>query len=162
MKKRPKLHIMLLSLLAFCVSALLGMGLAKAIESPYGMVDPVATNHAASYATYIENCSSCHLALPAAVLPMDTWQILVTDPAHYGIALTNITRFDQRLMLSYLQTYSRRHDGRGLTPYRLKDSNYFQALHPNVALPEPLNLRSCVGCHAGAPTQDYRPTVTQN
>ena len=105
MKNRSKLHFALIGILAFCLRALLGMGLAKAVESsPYGMVDPIDERHAVNYATYVEQCSTCHVALPAAVLPMDTWQTLITDPAHYGVTLTNITRFDQQLMLNYLQT----------------------------------------------------------
>lgn len=162
MKQRVRPHFILLGILTFCLSALLGIGLARAIESPYGMVDPIDTDHATSYATYVENCSTCHVALPAAVLPLNTWQTLITDTAHYGVTLTGITRFDQRLMLQYLETYSRRQEGRGAVPYRLQNSAYFQALHPNVELPQPLNLRSCVGCHQGANEQNYSTTTTQN
>ncbi|MGD1867316.1 MAG: hypothetical protein ACFB0D_22430 [Phormidesmis sp.] len=162
MKTSLRPPFILLGLLTFCLSALLGMGFAKAIDSPYGMVDPIDASYEAGYATYVQKCSTCHVALPAAVLPLDTWQALITDPAHYGVTLTGISRFDQRLMLSYLQTYSRRHEGRGPTPYRLQNSAYFQALHPDVALPQPLNLRSCVSCHQGATEQNYSPVSTQN
>mgnify|MGYP001794133738 FL=1 len=155
MKQRLKPHLIALGILAFCLSALLGIGLASAIDSPYGMVDPIDEAHGAGYATYVEKCGTCHVALPAGVLPTETWQTLVTDSAHYGVFLTGITRFDQRLMLSYLQPYSRRNPDQGALPYRLERSDYFQALHPNVSLPQPLNLSSCTSCHTRAPEQDY-------
>ncbi len=136
-------------------SALLGAGLARA-TSPYGMVDPVGTEQTQTvgYQVYIKQCATCHVALPAAVLPTRTWQTLVADPAHYGVFLAPISRFDQQLMLQYLQTYSRFSQG-DRVPFRLQDSPYFQALHPNVNLPQPLNLRSCAGCHLGAAEQNY-------
>ena len=123
------------------------------------MVDPIGDRYAAGYSIYLNQCATCHVALPPAVLPTQTWQTLVTDPAHYGVALPTITQFDQQLMLNYLQVYSRAHQGRESVPYRLEESAYFQALHPNVALPQPLNLRSCVGCHLSAAEQNYRDTA---
>lgn len=155
MTSKRTLNHSVLALFALIMSALLGMGLAKATDTPYGMVDPVASEHAAGYSVYVQQCATCHVALPAAVLPTQTWQTLVTDSAHYGVTLPAIDRFEQQLMLNYLQVYSRRHQGRGSVPYRLKDSAYFQALHPAVALPEPLTLRSCVACHDGAAEQNY-------
>ena len=116
MKTSLRPPFILLGLLTFCLSALLGMGFAKAIDSPYGMVDPIDASYEAGYATYVQKCSTCHVALPAAVLPLDTWQALITAPA----------------------------------------------LHPDVALPQPLNLRSCVSCHQGATEQNYSPVSTQN
>ena len=140
--------------LSILLSALLGTGLARATASPYGMVDPVDAQQAVGYQVYIEQCATCHVALPAAVLPIQTWQTLVTDPAHYGVSLAPISRFNQQLMLQYLQTYARFSQDDHL-PYRLQESPYFQALHPDVDLPQPLNLSSCVSCHPGAAEQDY-------
>jgi len=145
---------------AFGLSILLDTGaypvkVAVANGSNYGMVDPVGAQYEASYSVYVEQCATCHVALPPAVLPTDTWQALVTDPAHYGVVLPAFTQFDQRLMLNYLQAYSVRHKGGGPLPYRLQDSRYFQALHPNLDLPQPLNLQSCTSCHLKAGEQDY-------
>lgn len=155
MSAKRNLNHIVLAVFAFVMSALLGMGLAKATDASYGMVDPVASDYAVGYSLYVQQCSTCHVALPPAVLPTQTWQTLVTESAHYGVALPTIDRFEQRLMLNYLRVYSRRHQGRGVVPYRLKDSVYFQALHPAVSLPEPLTLRSCMACHLGAAEQDY-------
>jgi cytochrome c553 len=142
--------------LSVLLSALLGAFISAADASePYGMVDPVDARYAAGYSTYLERCATCHVALPAAVLPTQTWQALVSDPAHYGVSLPPLDRFDQQLISNYLQVYSRRHTDDGPVPYRLQDSAYFLALHPQVTLPQPLNLASCAGCHTGAANQNY-------
>ncbi|MGB3670144.1 MAG: hypothetical protein WA783_10785 [Phormidesmis sp.] len=147
-----------LGLLTAGLISFLGIGLAQAVDSPYGMVDPVDARYATGYNVYVEQCATCHIALPPAVLPVETWQTLITDRAHYGIMLAPLTQFDQQLMLNYLQTYSRPQPGGSFPPYRLKDSVYFQALHPNVPLPQPLGLDSCLSCHALAGEQNYSPT----
>ena len=158
LKRRPALKISVIGLTAFVLSTLLGIELAHAINSPYGMVDPVDPRYDAGYSVYIEQCATCHVALPPGVLPVESWQAIVLDPAHYGVSL-GLTQFDQQLILNYLQPYSRRQIDSGAIPYRLRDSNYFQALHPKVELPTPLNLRSCASCHINANEQDY--TLTQ-
>ncbi len=160
LKQRAKLFLRRLSLglLTVGLTCLLGMGLAQAVDSPYGMVDPVDARYETGYNVYIEQCITCHVALPPAVLPVETWLTLITDPAHYGIVLPTLTQFDQQLMLNYLQTYSRRQPSGTSSPYRLEDSDYFQALHPQVSLPQPLDLRSCVTCHALAGEQNYSPS----
>jgi hypothetical protein len=43
-----------------------------------------------------------------------------------------------------------------VTPYRLKDSRYFKALHPGVNLPRPVQIGSCVTCHPGAGEYNFR------
>lgn len=146
--------VLLSLLLSFALSPTLSAALAQT-PTAYGMVDPVAEEHAVGYQVYIERCATCHVALPPAVLPIESWQTLLNDQAHYGVSLPKIPRFDKQLMLNYLQTYARRYQNRGVTPYRLSDSNYFLALHPNVTLPQPLDLRSCTSCHLGAGEQNY-------
>ena len=154
------------SAIVLCLASIVfSLMLSLAIEtpaqttSPYGMVDPVAEDHTVGYQIYIERCATCHVALPPAVLPIESWQAVLGDRAHYGVSLPNIPRFDQQLMQGYLQTYARRYQNRGTTPYRLAESDYFLALHPNVDLPQPLNLRSCTSCHLRATEQDYTGAI---
>ncbi|MGB3789801.1 MAG: hypothetical protein WA949_17450 [Phormidesmis sp.] len=164
--------------LAFSISILLGIGIAAAADArstlhasshstaatstpattpdSYGMVDPIDSRFEASYRIYLNECATCHVALPPAVLPTQTWQTLVTDPAHYGLTLTDITAFEKQLIVNYLQAYSRSQPSRDPLPFKLADSDYFHALHPNVTLPQPLNLRTCASCHLLATTQNYR------
>ena len=165
-KKRSQIVLGLLSI-AFSL-VLSGMLKASAqtssaqSDNPYGMVDPVAESHAAGYEIYVERCATCHVAIPPALLPLEAWPTIITDRAHYGVTLPDIPPFDQQLMVNYLQTYSRSYRGRGATTFRLSDSDFFTALHPNVTLPEPLNLRSCTSCHLGAAEQDYSGAAEQD
>ncbi len=141
------------------ISEILTETLPETSDNSYGMVDPIDDRQRAGYQTYLNQCATCHVALPAAVLPSQTWQTLTADSAHYGISLPPIDAFTQRLMLNYLQTYSRPSRNRRAIPYRLSDSAHFQALHPQVSLPQPLTLNSCVGCHLGATEQNYSSAV---
>ncbi len=161
--------------LAFSISILLGIGIAAAADTrstppadshtvvttsdPYGMVDPIAPQLEASYRIYLNECATCHVALPPAVLPTQTWQTLVIDPAHYGLTLTDITAFEKQLIVNYLQAYSRAHHSSDPLPFKLTDSDYFHALHPKIALPQPLTLRTCTSCHLSAAAQNYRDIV---
>ena len=129
-------------------------------NTPYGMVDPISSELEASYRIYLNECATCHVALPPAVLPMQAWQILVVDSAHYGLTLNGLTAFEKQVIVNYLQAYSRPHQSSTLIPFRLSDSDYFQALHPQVTLPQPLNLRTCTSCHYSATTQNYRDIVS--
>ena len=160
-KQRTALVLGLASI-AFSLVLSLAMEAPAQSNSPYGMVDPIAENHAVGYEVYVERCATCHIAVPPAVLPLEAWPNIVSDSAHYGVSLPTIPPFDQQLMVNYLQTYSRSYRERGPTPYRLSDSDFFAALHPNVTLPKPLNLRSCTSCHLGAAEQDYSGAAEQN
>ena len=40
---------------------------------------------------YLENCGSCHIAIPPAVFPTQTWQELLENPEeHYNVSLKPI------------------------------------------------------------------------
>lgn len=167
-----RFSMLIASFLAFTISILLGSGMAAAIDTgratstplknadtAYGMVDPINSRLEASYRIYLNECATCHVALPPAVLPTQTWQILAVDSAHYGLTLSDITAFEKQLIVNYLQAYSRPHKSSASTPFRLSNSDYFQALHPQVNLPQPLNLRTCASCHLSATSQNYRDII---
>jgi len=42
------------------------------------------------------------------------------------------------------------------TPYRVDDSRYFKALHPQVKLPRPVQITSCISCHPSAAQYNFR------
>ncbi|MBE9080423.1 cytochrome C [Romeria aff. gracilis LEGE 07310] len=143
-------------------SIALGWGLAQAVEppdglneSPIGMVDPVAPDYAVGYRLYVENCSTCHVALPPAVLPTETWQQVLGDTAHYGVMLEPLWRFDRQAIVRYLRTYSRPNRPSEDLPYRVAESDYFYALHPQMELPQPVRVSSCASCHLGAENQNF-------
>lgn len=106
---------------------------------------------------YLKNCSSCHIPIPAEVLPTDTWQKILEQPSdHYGVSLPNMININVRLIWSYLRSYSRPSLEGETTPEFITNSRYFKALHPLVDLPRPVSYQSCKLCHPGTATMNYR------
>ncbi|MDJ0693355.1 cytochrome C [Mastigocoleus sp. MO_188.B34] len=121
-----------------------------------GTVDVVPAKHKIGQELYLENCSSCHIALPPAVLPSQTWRNLLEDSQHYGATLKPLVDPGRILVWRYISTFSRPHKKDERTPYRVNSSRYFNALHPQVKLPRPVKLGSCVACHPGASDYNFR------
>jgi hypothetical protein len=139
----------------------LGGGVALA-QSPIGTVDPIAPKYQRGQELYLKNCASCHIGIPPAVLPSQTWAELIQDPEHYGAQLPKIAAFDLRQMDQYLTTYSRSLREDESTPYRITQSRQFRALHPQVKLPQPLTIASCASCHPKADVFNFRELSEAN
>ncbi|WP_242041711.1 diheme cytochrome c [Alkalinema sp. FACHB-956] len=121
-----------------------------------GTIDPVPANLQLGQELYLENCASCHIAIPPAVMPTQTWQVLIQDPQHYGVVIDPLRDPNRRIVWNYLKAYSRPTSDDEKTPYRMQDSRYFKALHPRVNLPKKVNLGSCVTCHPGVNQFNFR------
>jgi hypothetical protein len=131
--------------------------IAQAIPAVPGTVDPVSARYQLGKELYLENCASCHIALPPEVLPTETWRRLLLEPEqHYGQQLQPMIGPSLLVMWDYLKTYSRPATAEEATPYRISQSRFFKALHPRVDLPQPLKSTSCVSCHPGVPQFNYR------
>ncbi|WNZ24714.1 MAG: diheme cytochrome C [Leptolyngbya sp. IPPAS B-1204] len=145
--------------LRFCLllvwSAILGWGLAQA-AAPSGTVDPVPERYQLGQQLYLENCASCHVGLPPAVMPSQTWADLLQDSQHYGVEITPLVQPPLQIVWGYVSNYSRPVLPRERTPYRLQQSRYFKALHPKVEFTEPATVNSCITCHPAAAQFDYR------
>lgn len=159
-RRRSPLILILLILLW---SLAMGWGLAlvtnaqpTAQSSAIGTVDPVPQRYQLGQELYLENCANCHIALPAAVLPTQTWQQLLQDSQHYGINIPLLVDPPRLLVWNYLKAFSRSQTKEEQTPYRIKDSRYFKALHPKVKLPRPLQIGSCVSCHPSGEQFNFR------
>jgi hypothetical protein len=154
----------LISLMLLCLS--LGWGFAQGMRpalaqvgEPIGTVDPVPAADQNGQTLYRKTCATCHIALPPAVLPSQTWSELIQDPAHYGAELPRLNGFDLRQIDQYLTTYSRSLRADESTPYRLSQARHFRALHPQVKLPKPLSIGSCASCHPKADVFNFREWV---
>ncbi len=121
-----------------------------------GTVDRVPQAYELGQQLYLDNCSTCHLAVPPAVLPTQTWQRVLQDSQHYGVQLKPLVDPPRLLMWNYLRTFSRSLNQEEEIPYRIGDSRFFKALHPRVKLPRPLQLSSCATCHSGASEYNFR------
>ncbi|MEH2422794.1 MAG: cytochrome C [Nostoc sp.] len=121
-----------------------------------GTVDVVPAQYQLGQELYLENCSTCHIGLPPAVLPTQTWKNLLQDSQHYGAQLKPLVDPPRILVWKYLLTFSRVQLDDEETPYRINDSRYFKALHPGVKLPRPVQIGSCVSCHPSASDYNFR------
>ncbi|MBE9169960.1 cytochrome C [Pleurocapsales cyanobacterium LEGE 06147] len=143
-------RIILLFLIAF-VSVIFGWQLEKAIAQNKD------NNYQIGRELYLENCASCHIPIPAEVLPTETWQQILENPQqHYGESLPRMIGLNIRLIWNYLRTFSRPLLPEEPKPEYVTNSRYFKALHPQVDLPQPVTHQSCILCHPGAQQLDYR------
>jgi len=149
-------------------SLCLGWGFAQAIEPSQansqvsiGTVDVVSDRYKFGQELYLENCTTCHIGIPPAVLPTETWRDLLQDAQHYGVELKPLIDPPRRLAWNYLQTFSRQLPPEESTPYRVADSNYFRVLHPGIDIPRKFNLTSCVTCHPGANQFNFRSLTAE-
>lgn len=121
-----------------------------------GTVDAVPDRLKTGQALYLENCATCHLGLPPAVMPTETWRQLLQDSQHYGVDLQPLTSPYLQIVWEYIRYASRPQSEQQQTPYRLYQSNHFKILHPRVKLPSRPGLSSCISCHPGAGNYDFR------
>ena len=162
-----------LTLLLILFTVLMGIGLAQAIEpksmlklsqpvtqpatQPLIQPDPVSDRDKAGQTLYLENCATCHLGIPPAVMPTQTWQALLQDPQHYGINIELPQGTDRRLIWNYVKNASRPiADTSDRVPYRIGDSRYFRALHPKIKFAEKPTLTTCITCHPSAQGFNFR------
>lgn len=156
--RRRSQFVVLLIILLWSVTVGWGLAIAtNAQSSPeIGTVDVVPSRFQLGQELYLENCATCHLALPPAVMPTQTWQRLLQDQQHYGVTLPQLVDPPRLLIWNYLRNFSRPLLKEEPTPYRLGESRYFRALHPNVKLPRQVEIGSCISCHPGATEYDFR------
>lgn len=165
-QRRRRSPLTLLLLLLFW-SLILGWGLSQTLSaqpapsSPasaaeIGTVDVVPERYQLGQRLYLENCATCHVGLPPAVMASQTWAALIQDNQHYGVEITPLTPPSLEIVWSYLSTYSRPIIQRERIPFRLTQSRYFKALHPRVEFTEPVTVNSCLACHPAAAQFNYR------
>jgi hypothetical protein len=126
-----------------------------------GSVDPVPPGLQLAQDAYLENCATCHIGVPPAVLPTETWQQLIQDPQHYGVEIKPLQNPYRSLVWNYFRTFSRPKLINENIPYRLAQSRLFTALHPKVKFSQPIRLGSCVTCHPGAAKYDFQTLTSE-
>lgn len=121
-------------------------------------VDYIPEGYRLAQRLYLENCATCHIGVPPATLPSESWRNLIQDSSHYGSEIQPPLDPSRGLIWSYLRSFSRQKSSlEARAPYRLGRSRYFKALHPNVALPADISLESCASCHVAAQQFSFRP-----
>ncbi|MEA5581730.1 cytochrome C [Nodularia harveyana UHCC-0300] len=159
LKRRPLGLIAVILAWSLAMGGLLSLATTAHSATPaseIGTVDVVPAQYQLGKQLYLENCATCHIALPPEVLPSQTWRNLLQDSQHYGAQLTPLIDPPRILVWRYLSTFSRVQLKEEATPYRVNSSRYFQALHPQVDLPSPVKIGSCVSCHPSARDFNFR------
>jgi hypothetical protein len=152
---RTKTLFVLLLCLVGLWSISLGMGMALALDNSK-LTDAVPQRLQTGQDLYLETCAGCHIPIPPAVLPIETWQTILEKPNnHYGTKVP-LVRITQVLIWDYLRTFSRPLNREEVEPVYVGTSRYFKALHPRVTLPKPVTHKTCIVCHPGAEQFDYR------
>ena len=164
-------------MLLILFTLMMGIGLAQALEpknnpllqtpniqsSPsiqsaeIGTVDPVSDRDRLGQELYLDSCRSCHIGIPPAVMPTQTWQALLQDPQHYGVTIEIPQGPEKRIMWNYLKNASRPLANKEeRVPYRISESRYFKALHPKVTMATKPTLTTCITCHPSAQAFNFR------
>lgn len=119
--------------------------------------DVIPKRYEQSLQIYFANCSTCHIAIPAELLPQQTWQRLLENTnQHYGAQLPNIPGIEITLMWRYLGAFAKTSAIEERIPFLLRDSRFFRALHPRVRFPEPAKVTTCISCHPSAAEFNFR------
>lgn len=158
--------VRILLLLCISLSLSLGWGMAKALDYPsrdsIAQTAPEVDSATIGKTKYIEKCASCHLPIPAEVLPTEAWQqIIKKTKQHYGTSIPTMDRLSTALIWNYLRTYSRSLLPNEALPSLVEDARYFKALHPQVQLPKPTTHQTCLVCHPNGAQLDYRTVAGQ-
>ena len=114
---------------------------------------------------YTEECGSCHVAYPPALLPQASWNAIMNGLAdHFG----DIAELDAKTAMEiydYLYNNSAEKSGSGRmarmarsaqgVPLRITDLPYFKREHREISakiinLPEVKSLSNCDACHRDA------------
>jgi cytochrome c5 len=132
----------------------------------YVTTDAVPERYQLGQQLYLESCASCHLALPPAVLPTETWRDVLRDRSHYGTMLPRIPDATLRVMGQYLKFFSRaKSPQEEQIPYRVANSLYFKALHPGVSFAKAgikPGLNSCEVCHPASRQFNFRQIKSES
>lgn len=126
-----------------------------------GLVDIVPAEFQMGQELYLQNCATCHVGLPPAVMPTDSWKKILTQPTHYGVEITPFQSPTLQAVWNYVSTYSRPLKKDEPVPFRLRSSRFFKVLHPDVEFSEPISVNSCVTCHPAAAQFNYRSLTSQ-
>ncbi|MFM6691778.1 MAG: diheme cytochrome c family protein, partial [Microcystis panniformis] len=122
-------------IILFLLSILGGILLASLLQQPAIAQSPssdtVLNRYQIGEQTYLENCATCHIAIPPSILPSQTWKKILENPnSHYGIRLKPIVGITQRLIWDYLSYSSRPLSETTFVPLLIEQSSYVKVLHP--------------------------------
>jgi mono/diheme cytochrome c family protein len=111
-------------------------------------------------AKWRKECSSCHVAYPAAGLPAASWQkVMAGLDKHFG-ADASLPAQDTQEIATYLEQNAAKRWKGSDTPLRITESQWFKSKHHEVspAVWKRASIKSpanCGVCHQGADKGDF-------
>ncbi|NJM76163.1 MAG: cytochrome C [Acaryochloridaceae cyanobacterium RU_4_10] len=159
------LMVLVIGLTSFCGWTLTQIESSIAANPParptLGTVDIVPQELKLAQETYLARCATCHVGIPPAVLPSESWKTILQDTNHYGVPWESLRNPDLALAWKYTRSGSRPLNPDEQIPYRIRTSRYFKIFHPKVKFTEPVAVGTCVSCHIGAPKFNFRDLSPQ-
>jgi mono/diheme cytochrome c family protein len=146
---------------AISMAAQPATAIAQTAPDPRGTVDAVPQSLQLPQETYLARCATCHIGIPPAVLPSESWKNILQDDNHYGVPWTSLRNPDLALAWKYVRTFSRPNSPTEDPPYRIARSQYFRILHPKVKFTEPVKIGTCVSCHPSVSSFNFRDLSPQ-
>ncbi|MEM9568035.1 MAG: hypothetical protein AAF974_06970 [Cyanobacteria bacterium P01_E01_bin.34] len=148
---RPRRSRWLAMLLALALAVAVALGLGWELQAEEETNIPEwAVGYQLGAQVYVESCGSCHTALPPEVMPQETWRVLLQSEEHYGVNIDVPQGPFLQAAWGFMQDFSRARNQFEEVPYRLDDSRYFRALHPQVEFAETIRPTGCIDCHPRA------------
>ena len=107
-------------------------------------------------------CSGCHMAYPAGLLPAASWKKVMTGlDKHFG-SDASLPAADTKEITDYLVKYASNRWTASTAPLRITESEWFKAKHNsreiNPAVWKRESIKSaanCMACHGGADKGDF-------
>ena len=129
------------TLLLCCLCACLGFGLSlmrpdygvmaqtpdtasASTPDPIGTIDPIPARFQLGADLYLESCTSCHIGVPPQTLPVQTWQLILDDPEHYGVWIPPLVDPSRLLVWQYVRHFSRSLKEAEPIPYHLSEYQF--------------------------------------
>lgn len=135
--------------------------LAQTTTPAIGTVDAIPASLQLAQETYLARCATCHIGIPPEVLPSESWKNILEDDNHYGVPWNPMRNPDLALAWKYTRTLSRPNNPTEDPPYRVARSQYFKILHPKVKFTEPVKIGTCISCHPGVSSFNFRDLTPQ-
>jgi hypothetical protein len=107
-------------------------------------------------------CSGCHMAYPAGLLPAASWKRVMTGlDKHFGTD-ASLPAADTREITDYLLKYASNRWTASTAPLRITESEWFKTKHNNGEINPAVWKResvkspaNCAACHQGAERGDF-------
>ncbi len=95
-----------------------------------GTVDLIPGRYQLGHEIYLQNCGTCHIAIPPQVMPTQTWLQLLQDSEHYGVQIPLLKAPNRLILWNYLQFFSRPGYENEAIPYRMAQSRFLKLFIP--------------------------------